>query len=368
MDKGEHIKTSLLPLSWLYGVVVYIRNKLFDWNIFKSEKFPHASIICVGNLAVGGTGKTPHIEYLVQLLRTKYKVAVLSRGYKRKSSGFVLADEHTPYHEIGDEPYQIKRKFPEILVAVDKNRRNGIKKLLNLPTDIRPDVILLDDGFQHRWVKPSLSIVLSDFNRPVYEDCLLPAGRLREPIENLSRASIVLVSKCPPEIKPIDMRIASNGFKLYPYQSLMFTKMTYGQVIPLFKGARPKLHLHELHDKSLMLVTGIANPGPLYRQLKKYADEIRHITFPDHHDFSEFEIDSIADQFNELPEKRRIIIMTEKDAVRLTQTQIPDEIKPFIYYLPIKVEFISEEEQQLFNKKILNHVRKNTRDCKLYKE
>ncbi len=368
MSNDLHIKKSLLPLSWLYGIGVSVRNKLFDCNILKQKKYPDVSIICVGNITVGGTGKTPHIEYLIQLLAPKYKVAVLSRGYKRKTSEFILADEHSTYEDIGDEPFQIKRKFPDVLMAVDSDRRNGIDRLLNLTDEKRPDVILLDDGFQHRWVKPSLTIVLSDYNRPIYEDKLLPAGRLREPVENLARANIVLETKCPHDMQPIDMRITANSFKLFPYQSLMFTTMTYGRLVPFDKENKTRLPLHDLHEKEVILVTGIASPGPLLRKLNEFTENISHISFPDHHDFSKYDIETIVEQFGELTEHKGIIVMTEKDAMRLTNIKLPKEILPFIYYVPIKVTFLNEEEQLLFNKKILSHVRKNTRNSKLHQE
>lgn len=361
-ENKQHIKKSFLPLSWLYGLVVDVRNMLFDRNILKSRKYPNVSIICVGNLTVGGTGKTPHVEYLIELLRPKYKVAVLSRGYKRQTSHFILADEQTSYTEIGDEPFQIKRKFPDILVAVDGDRRNGIEKLLQLPEESRPEVILMDDGFQHRWVQPSYSIILSDYNRPLYEDELLPAGLLREPARNLKRANIVLVTKCRKDLKPIDMRIASNSFRLFPYQHLMFTSMTYGKLYPLARENNSELELPELVGKEIILVTGIASPKPLLKKLNEYSSKITHIEFPDHHYFSELDIENIAEQLNDLPEEKRIVIVTEKDAVRLSSLNLPDELKSAIYYIPIKVLFLDEDEQRLFNKNILNHVRKNTRN------
>lgn len=365
---SEHINKWLLPLSWLYGCILSIRNKFFDWGILKESTYPFISIICVGNLTVGGTGKTPHIEYLVRLLSAKYRVAVLSRGYKRRGKGYILSDESSTSSDIGDEPYQIKRKFPEIIVAVDADRRNGVNRLLELEEEKRPEIILLDDGFQHRWVKPSFSILLSDCNRPVYEDTLLPAGRLRERLSSLQRANIVLATKCPPEIKPIDMRIATNSFGLYPYQSLMFTTMKYGQLTPLDESNTKVLELSQLVDKHVLLVTGIASPKPLEEKLSEFSDKVTPIAFPDHHYFSDLDIETIYEQFVELPEEKRMVITTEKDAVRLAMMNLPDEMKPNIYYLPISVAFLNEEEQISFNKKILNHVRKNTRNSQLHPE
>ncbi|MDR2843550.1 MAG: tetraacyldisaccharide 4'-kinase, partial [Candidatus Symbiothrix sp.] len=194
MFRQNHIYTVLLPLSWLYGGIIWLRNKFFDWKIFPGESF-NVPVISIGNLAVGGTGKTPHTEYLIRLLSKQYKVAVLSRGYQRKTKQYLLAGAGASAQTIGDEPFQMHRKFPDILVAVDKNRREGIQKLLNLPENQRPEVILLDDAYQHRYVKPSLSILLTDSKRLFTGDALLPAGRLREPASNRARADIVICTK-----------------------------------------------------------------------------------------------------------------------------------------------------------------------------
>ena len=193
--RSEHINNWLLPVSWMYGFGVFFRRKLFEWNILKRKSY-NIPVICVGNITVGGTGKTPHVEYLIRLLQHSHRVAVLSRGYKRKTKGFILANEKTTYQEIGDEPYQIKNKFPDIIVAVDENRVRGIDKLLSMKD--KPDIILLDDAYQHLYVKPSYSILLIDYNRPIYNDALLPAGRLREGSHNLDRANLVIMTKCPP--------------------------------------------------------------------------------------------------------------------------------------------------------------------------
>jgi tetraacyldisaccharide 4'-kinase len=212
----------LYPLAWLFGLVVTFRNKLFDWGVFSSEVFP-VPVISIGNITVGGTGKTPHTEYLIGLLSNKYRVAVLSRGYKRKTRGFILADENTNSHHIGDEPLQIFRKFPSIVVAVDANRRRGIRNLLQLPDNQKPEVILLDDAFQHRYVKPSLSILLTDSNRPFYDDYLLPTGRLREPAKNYKRADWIIYTKCPEVFTSADYQIRTERVNLLPHQQLFFS-------------------------------------------------------------------------------------------------------------------------------------------------
>ncbi len=254
----SNIRRSLLPLSWLYGWGVNLRNKLYDAHILKQKKYD-IPVICVGNLTVGGTGKTPHIEYLVKLLSSRYKVCVLSRGYKRKSRGFVEVEPDSDVEDVGDEPLQIKQKFPDALVVVDKNRNKAIEKILKMQEDKKPDVILMDDGYQHRSVIPSLSILLVDSNRPIFEDTLLPAGNLREPLSAKARASIVLVTKCDPQMRPIDFRIYANGLDLFPYQSLYFTSFDYGDLKPLFPDFQSEeIMLNDLRKKHVVLVTGIA--------------------------------------------------------------------------------------------------------------
>lgn len=211
----------LTPFSFLYGIGVRFRNQLFDWKILRTERYD-LPIICVGNLTVGGTGKTPHTEYIIRLIKDRYRVAVLSRGYKRKTSGFLLADQRSTSKDIGDEPYQMKRKFPDILVAVDADRRRGIRNLLALPENKRPEVIVLDDAFQHRYVAPTLNILLTDCHRLYTQDKLLPAGRLREPVDGARRADVIIVTKCESYIQPIDFRIIEEDIHLSAYQELYF--------------------------------------------------------------------------------------------------------------------------------------------------
>ena len=233
--EGNLIKINkwLYPVSWIYGTGVWLRNKLFDWGIYKERKFD-IPVISVGNITVGGTGKTPHTEYLIRLLQKDYKVAVLSRGYKRKSKGFVLARPDTSVQMIGDEPFQMKQKFPDIHMAVDRDRCHGIEQLCNSHIAPGTEVIILDDAFQHRYVKPGINILLVDYHRLICEDTLLPAGRMREPENGKSRAHIVIVTKCPKDITPMDLRVLSKQMELYPYQQLYFTTLTYGKLHPLF--------------------------------------------------------------------------------------------------------------------------------------
>jgi len=361
--KPVHINKWLLPFSWLYGIGVYFRNKLFDWGIYKREEFD-IPVICIGNITVGGTGKTPHTEYLVKFLSTKYRVGVLSRGYKRKSKGFVLATTESTSQEIGDESLQIKRKFPEAIVAVDKNRRRGIKQLLSL--DNPPEVIVLDDAFQHRYVKPSYTIILSDFNRPVYEDTLLPAGRLRESASHLRDANMIIVSKCPASLQPIDFRIISHDINAFPYQELYFTALAYKNILPVFENENVPQPLQYLEGRQVLLVTGIASPQMMIEKLSEYTADIDMMTYPDHHNFKAKDIRHISERFRGTLSDKKIILVTEKDAVRLiSRDNMDDDIKAALYYLPVEIAFMNDEND--FKEKILKHVRENSGNRNLYK-
>ena len=267
------------PLAWIYELVVRIRHKLFDLNILKSEEFD-IPIVCVGNLTVGGTGKTPVTEYLIEKLSPIFKVAVLSRGYKRKTRGFVLSTVQSSFRSIGDEPKQIKLKYPEIPVAVCEKRAEGIKKLREAHPEI--ELIILDDAFQHRYVEAWADIVLMDYNRPIYHDTFLPLGRLRDTPQQLDRADLVLVTKCPDSITPLDMRIVRKQLNLFPYQTLYFTKMVQGRPIPLFpEQAKRAVSAGD----PVIIMTGIANPQSLEKNLSKYHKIVGKLYFRDHHTY-----------------------------------------------------------------------------------
>ncbi len=360
------IRHSLQPLSWLYGIGVNFRNWLFDSKILKQRTF-NIPIICVGNITAGGTGKTPHIEYLIRLLSPKFKVAVLSRGYKRKSRGFTIVHADSKVSDVGDEPLQIKQKFPGITVVVDKKRVNGIEKLMTTEEEDRPDVILLDDGFQHRYVLPSLTILLVDSNRPVFEDQLLPAGLLREPLKGLNRASIVLVTKCHPDMQPIDFRIYTNGLELFPYQKLFFTSLEYEKLWPVFPGLQDEqLPLDDLRKKHLFLITGIASPEPLVEKLAQKTYNLYTKFFPDHHAFTKEDINSIHDMVASVEDDNKIIITTEKDAVRFRSlSYLPKEMKEILYFIPVRITFMDNKEKLSFNRKIVEHVKNYQRNSRL---
>ncbi|MDR1633184.1 MAG: tetraacyldisaccharide 4'-kinase [Dysgonamonadaceae bacterium] len=361
------INKALLPFSWLYGLGVWVRNKLFDWKILPVETFD-IPVISVGNLAVGGTGKTPHTEYLIRLLSKKYRVAVLSRGYKRKTRGFILAGKHADNRSIGDEPYQMHRKFPEIMVAVDSDRRRGIRNLLDFPKIQRPEVILLDDAFQHRYVKPSLSILLTDSRRPFYEDYLLPAGRLREPAKSAGRADIIIFTKYDNQLRITNYELRSMGsFTVHrsPF-TIHHSRFTYKDLLPVFpeKSSTQKENMERLKKESysFLLLAGLAQPEDLIQYLEKYTSGLRTMIYPDHHDFSRKDILEITENFNKIQNKNKLIITSEKDAVRLMHNpHIREEIKGLIYCVPIEVVFKSGQEE-LFIQKIENHVTDFTRN------
>lgn len=355
----------LYPASWLYGAIVALRNKLFDWGTLRSKSFD-VPVICIGNIAVGGTGKTPHTEYLIKLLHRELNVAVLSRGYKRRSSGYVLATPDCKVRSIGDEPYQMKSKYPDVRVAVDENRCHGIEQLLKLQSP-QVDAVLLDDAFQHRYVKAGLNILLTDYHRLFCEDALLPAGRLREPADAKNRAQIVIVTKCPPTIKPIDFNIITKLMKLYPYQRLYFSWLRYGNLQAVFPQLAKvsELELPSLAMMEILLVTGIASPIAMIEALEKQVTSIDSLPFGDHHDFKPRDMELIKTRFAKLKEGQRLIITTEKDATRLLHhPALDDSLKAYIYALPIEIEIL-QNQQDNFNQQVIDYVRKNKRDSRV---
>lgn len=358
MPRDNSIKLNYLlaPFAFLYGIGVRLRNQLFSWGILPSEQY-HIPVICIGNLSAGGTGKTPHTEYLIRLLCSQYKVAVLSRGYKRRTSGFVLAKPESTSAEIGDEPYQIKNKFPGVIVAVDSNRRRGISNLLALPAVGRPEVILLDDAFQHRYVSPSLSIVLTDYNRLFYNDKLLPEGRLREPISGIRRADVVVVTKCKEELKPIEFRIIEEDMKLMAHQLLFFSHVCYTDIQPVFPLAAPARSKKEIQrEEEILVLAGIASPTHFIKEVQNYSDKVTALTFADHHTFSKKDIKRIKTAFDKMTSAGKLILVTEKDAARLqTCPFLPEECKKALYSLPITIDFCINKQDE-FNEMIKKHI------------
>lgn len=358
--EGNLIKINewLLPLSWLYGVGSDFRNMLFNIGILSSKSYS-IPIISVGNITAGGTGKTPHIEYLIRLLSERYRVAVLSRGYKRRSRGYVLAQPDTPMEMIGDEPWQIKEKFPQAYVAVDTNRRHGIERLMTDQKTRDVQVILLDDAYQHRYVTPGINILLIDYHRMITEDRLLPAGRLRERVSNKIRANMVIVTKCPRNLTPIGYRVVQQSLHLKPYQSLFFSTFKYGNLRKLFtKGEMP---LEQIRKDSMhvLLVTGIGNPQQMEQDMRKFAQYVTPLSYSDHHYFTPQNVEEINNAALKMP-KPMIVVTTEKDAPRLKNMQGFNEVvRDNLYVFPIEIEILKEKETTL-NEQIINYVHKNS--------
>jgi tetraacyldisaccharide 4'-kinase len=353
----------LYPFSLLFRLITGIRNALFDSGVIQSVQF-NIPVICVGNITVGGTGKTPHTEYVAGLLRNEFKVAVLSRGYKRKSGGFLIGDHSSSVKDIGDEPMQILLKLPDIIVAVDSNRRNGIRNIMKEFPET--DVIILDDGYQHRRVIPGLSVLLTDFNRLFTRDHLLPYGRLRETAGNKKRADIIIVTKTDPSISENEINSIADELSPAPDQKLFFTSIIYNDLKPVFIHNEPPVRSISLIDRNItgaVLVTGIATAGAIKEYLGRYIPKICHLSFPDHHYFNEKDIEKIQRDFENLASCQKIIITTEKDAVRLREfINIAPVIKGALYYLPVEVGFVKNNKHE-FDSLIFDYVRKyNTND------
>ena len=347
----------LFPLAVLFGIIVRIRHSLFNSGVLKSVTFD-VPIICIGNITVGGTGKTPQVEYLLELLSEKFKVAVLSRGYKRKTKGFIEAKKRITPEEIGDEPYQIRKKFDNIKLAVCEKRVVGVTKLLEKHKNLQ--AIVLDDAFQHRHINPGVNILLIDYHRPVFKDYFLPYGNLRDSKSQIKRAQIVIVTKVPHDIKPIEKRIWINQLGLFPYQYLFFSSYEYGDLVPVFGRKKKHSDIQFLKDSKakVLLLTGIANPKPLYDYLLSKQIDTQLIKYPDHYNYTLEEIKRIKNKFNEIKTGKKIIITTEKDAVKLQQIKdFPRTLKEKIYYLPIKVNIL-DSQKSVFDKLIVNYVKK----------
>jgi len=344
----------LLPFSLLYGVVMMIRNWLFYFGCFPSKKFDTA-IISVGNLSYGGTGKTPHIEYLIRLLHKRFLVATLSRGYGRSSKGFVLASKRSAYKYIGDEPLQFAKKFDDIKVAVDENRVKGIEELQRRFRDM--DVILLDDAFQHRHVKPGLSILLTDFHNLYTDDLVIPSGTLREFSCGSKRADIIIVTKTPKIFSPITRRRILEELKPHASQQIYFTFIRYGDPLPATSG---NSSISPYNNSVILLFTGIANDYPLREHLHRHCREIKVMKFSDHHPYSLEDLKNIKSRFDDIPTRKKVIFTTEKDLMRLKTPELSNFIKRLpLFYLPIEIEFHGENKNQ-FDQTIIEYVEKNS--------
>ena len=354
----------LYPLSLLYGLITGFRNFLYNTGILPSVEF-NIPYICVGNITVGGTGKTPHTEYLADLLRKQFRVAVLSRGYKRNTDGFLAVSPDLSSEQSGDEPMQIAVKFPDVLVAVEKNRVKGVRKIMELYPDT--EVIILDDGFQHRRLTPGFSVLLTDFSRLIIKDHMLPYGNLRENLSNIRRADIIIVSKSPADISPIQRRLIVKEIDKAPYQNLYFTSISYMPLRPVFningKGALPELN--RLFGTGVVLVTGIANPEPLKKLVESTAGELIHLPFPDHYRFRDKDLQAVSEAYEKLKLPIKYILTTEKDSVRLKEfTNIAEPVKKAMFYIPVGIDFLNDDRDE-FDKLIVDYVRKNKRNNRL---
>lgn len=351
----------LYPLSLVYGLVTALRNWLFDQELLQSTSF-RIPIISVGNLAVGGTGKTPHTEFILSALQREWKTAMLSRGYKRKTKGFYLADEKSDNQILGDEPFQIHLKFPTVTVAVDEKRVHGVENLQKLVPDLQ--VVVLDDAFQHRYIEPGLSILLTDYANLYCHDMVLPAGELREWKSGSKRANIIVVTKCPRDLSPMDMRVVELELKPETNQHLFFSSYVYDEIIPVFPEIiTEKWTYNRLKEAntSVLLVTGIVSPEPIVQQLERYTNKVKTLFFDDHHAFTPKNFKLISKLFDTLPTDEKILLVTEKDAARLVSNpNFPESLKDRIYALPIQVEILHNQET-LFIEQIKKYVTEDSR-------
>lgn len=353
------ITYTLTPAKWAYGIGVWFHNWLYDSNI-KSQISFEVPVVSVGNLTVGGTGKTPHVEYIIRELADKYNIVVLSRGYKRKTSGFVLASPTSTPEQIGDEPYQIYRKFGgKVKVAVIKNRKKGIEKMLKLFPET--ELVILDDAYQYRAVKPLVSILLLDYHRPIDKDTLLPLGRLREPQHATERADMLVITKCPERMSPIEFRTYSKSLNsILGFQKLFFSSIAYGDIRPVFEESTAfPMTLESLTEEdTALLVTGIAHPHSFVNYFKNFPFKVRIMRFPDHHNFTRKDIRKITKYFSSLEGRRKIIITTEKDSVRMLHNPyFPHRLKPSVYYLPMRINMHTGIDGDILGDHIDNAIR-----------
>ena len=342
----------------MYHIVLTIRHKLYDWHILRTTRF-EKPLICVGNLNLGGTGKTPHTEYLINVLKDRYRVATLSRGYGRKTKGFKRAETTSTYEDLGDEPLQYFKKFPAIQVAVDEDRVNGVRKLLM--SDNAPEIILLDDAFQHRSIKAGLNILLTEYQHLYCDDLLFPAGTLRDVKSAAKRANLIVVSKSPKELKETEKQQIISKLNPSKEQKVYFSYLEYAPLQPLNEKAKT---VSVENADSVIAFCGIAHPKSFIEELEKRFKTVDFLHFADHYVYSEEDVKNIVKHFENLSGDKKIIVTTEKDAARLTNSPYlcQFDCAP-LYDLPITVRFHEEEK---FNEEILSYVRKDSHDRWLY--
>lgn len=353
MNQG--LKIALMPLAWVYGFITAIRNYFYDWRLLTEHRFEKHTI-GVGNLAVGGAGKTPLVEYLIRLLMNENKsVATLSRGYKRKSKGFVLATDESTADDIGDEPLIYKTKY-QVTVAVDANRVNGIKKLMGVPN--AADVIVLDDVFQHRAVRTGLNILVSDYHNLFFKDVMLPAGTLREYTKGMNRADVIIVSKTPDRITPIELRNIVKDIKPLPHQQVFFSYLQYGELYAINNPNDTLSTLNDLYRYTVISFTGIANAEPMVNYLKEYAGDCKHLPFDDHHAFIAKDLEDIQRYYDTFQNGSKVLVTTEKDLMRLRHPDVWHIASSMnIYILPVEVTFRDKTNE--FDNLIHTYVHRN---------
>ena len=341
----------LWPISLLYHIVLAIRHKLYDWHILKTTQF-EKPVICVGNLNLGGTGKTPHTEYLIRLLKNDYRLATLSRGYGRKTKGFKQAENASTYEDLGDEPLLYFKKYPGIQVAVDEDRVEGVRTLLKSP--YQPEVILLDDAFQHRSISAGLNILMTEYQRLYCDDVLFPSGTLRDVRFASKRADIIIVSKTPKDLSEDEKQQIISKLKPSGNQKVYFSYLEHASMQPLNEAAKA---FPAEEAEGAFAFCGIANPKPFIEELKRRYPSVDFLPFGDHHAYKENDVKAVFNWFENLDGEKKIIVTTEKDAMRLTNSPYLCQFERVpLYVLPVSVRFHEEEK---FNEEILNYVRKN---------
>ncbi len=348
-----NLRLLLLPFSFLYGLIMRVRNFLYDKDILSSYS-PSLPVICIGNLSVGGTGKTPHTEYLIRLLKENHRIATLSRGYGRKTKGFHYVETNSTASACGDEPLQLKKKFGrEVIISVDEDREHGIRKLFHEHSYL--DLIILDDAFQHRKVRAGLNILLSDYSTPYYKDHVLPAGNLREAKSGVRRADVVIITKCPPGMTEEEKKKIRA---LIPVKDVLFSTISYA--VPRLLSDDEE-HLFPVPLSGILMLSGIANNKPLKAYLGSQTRQLSSLEFPDHHDYTIADIDKLMAGFESMSEKNNIIVTSEKDAMRLKPPEIVKLISKLpVYYVPIHIEF-SNDDRERFHQIIIRYVDENKR-------
>lgn len=331
----------LLPVTAIYAAVIYLRNRMYDFGLLKSDHGKLPTIV-IGNLALGGTGKTPMTEYLIRLLENKIKISILSRGYGRKTKGFVEAVNDKDSEQIGDEPLQIHLKFPDLKLAVCEDRHNGINEIQRRHRDVQ--LVILDDAFQHRKLRPDFSILLTSYSSPYWNDIILPTGNLRDNVAEVKRADVIVVTKCPPDISDVEMKEIRQTIYPAPDQQVFFATIQYGEPVRL---SGPEITF----DKKLKIrgLAGIANPEIFENYLKENYDLVSFRAFRDHHIFSQSELESLKRESDKFAAERVPLVVTEKDAMRLMKLK-PDDHFP-VYYIPMQMQFVRDAEK--FNELLL---------------